>query len=143
MADFGDVDGRMEAMDSEVYVNGVLDTNKTTVKKTKKKSNKKRQLTFIEKIPRLFRGLWATRQTENIDKEKEVHKYVKITMRELCVYAVFLVNLSVLSLGMSSATVFDFSNIISGSFIGSPTANDPFITFMDINHMNDIWRVRS
>ncbi len=142
MAYFEENGGRLEAMDSEVYVNGVLSTEANgPAKITKKKSKKKRELTFIEKIPRIFRGLWATRQTENIDKEKEVKKYVKITMRELCIYAVFLINLSVLSLGMAPSTIFDFSNVISGAFIGSPTKNDPYTTFMDINHMNDIWAV--
>lgn len=42
---------------------------------------------------------------------------------------------------MQSSIVFDFSNIISSSFVGSTTTYEPFITFMDIYHMNDIWRV--
>jgi hypothetical protein len=39
--------------------------------------------------------LWATRQTEDIDKAKNPDKYVKITLRELAVYIGFLVILSI------------------------------------------------
>lgn len=108
------------------------------VKKTK--IRKPRKKTPVEKALSFIRKLWATRQTEDIDKEKEVGKYVKITMRELGIYGVFLVNLSILALGMQSATVFDFSNVISSSFTGQTTSYSPYITFMDIYHMNDIWR---
>ena len=35
--------------------------------------------------------MWATRQTEEIDKDKEPEFYVKITLRELGTFAGFLV----------------------------------------------------
>ena len=39
--------------------------------------------------------LWATRQTEVIDKEKNPDLYVKITLRELIVFLVFLLILCI------------------------------------------------
>lgn len=116
-----------------------VDVNINPVRKTKGKK-KKRPDTLLEKIPIFVRSLWATRQTEDIDKDKQMNKYVKITMRELTIYGVFLINLSVLALAMQSSTVFDFSNVISSSFTGSTTSHEPYITFKDIVHMNDIWR---
>lgn len=53
------------------------------------------QKSIFVTLPRALRKLWATRQTEDIDKAKDVRKYVKITMKELSIYAVFLVNLSI------------------------------------------------
>lgn len=114
------------------------DVNQTRPKLKGKR--KKRPDTFLEKIPIFVRSLWATRQTEDIDKEKQMYKYVKITMRELTIYGVFLINLSIVALTMQPSTVFDFSNVISSSFTGSTTTHEPYITFMDIVHMNDIWR---
>ena len=86
--------GQMESMESDVYVASPAEnaTPKKTVTKPKKK--KPKQSSFIQKLPGMVRSLWATRQTEDIDKEKQMSKYVKITMRELAIYAVFLINLS-------------------------------------------------
>ena len=39
--------------------------------------------------------LWATQQTEKIDRYKEKEKYVQTTIRELLVYLVFLTILSI------------------------------------------------
>lgn len=125
----------MEPMDSPMdSVNYDSPAKKTSRKK------KQRKMTVFEKIPHYIRKLWATRQTEDIDKQNEVQKYVKITMRELIIYGVFLINLSVLALCMQPSVVFDFSNIISSSFTGQTTSHEPYITMMDIYHMNDIWR---
>ena len=41
----------------------------------------------------VFAALWATRQTEDTEKDRELH--VKTTLRELVVYIVFLVILCV------------------------------------------------
>lgn len=89
--------GQMEFMESDVYVAGPAATSNSTPKKivSKPKKKKPKQSSFIQKLPGMVRSLWATRQTEDIDKEKEMSKYVKITMRELGIYAIFLVNLSI------------------------------------------------
>lgn len=70
---------------------------------SKKKAQQQKSI-FVT-LPRALRKLWATRQTEDIDKVKEVSKYVKITMKELCIYAVFLVNLSICKLQSPLLTI--------------------------------------
>jgi hypothetical protein len=39
--------------------------------------------------------IWATQQTERIDRHQEKDKYVRTTIRELIVYMIFLVILSI------------------------------------------------
>lgn len=88
----------MDPFDTQVDHNPI-DYAPPPPKKSGGKSNsskkKAQQKSIFVTLPRALRKLWATRQTEDIDKEKEVTKYVKITMKELCIYAVFLVNLSI------------------------------------------------
>jgi len=54
-----------------------------------------------------FIELWATQQTEKIDRQEEKDKYVRTTIRELIVYLVFL---TVLSIGKKKfqVSLFDF-----------------------------------
>jgi hypothetical protein len=42
-----------------------------------------------------FIELWATQQTEKIDRHQEKDKYVRTTIRELIVYLFFLTVLSI------------------------------------------------
>lgn len=42
--------------------------------------------------------LWATRETEEIDKVRNPDKYTKITLRELIIYGVYL---AVLCIGIT------------------------------------------
>jgi hypothetical protein len=42
-----------------------------------------------------FIELWATQQTERIDRNEQKDKYVRITIRELIVYLCFLTILSI------------------------------------------------
>jgi len=44
---------------------------------------------------RIKKALWATRETEDIDKIANPDKYVKITLRELVIYIVFLTVLTI------------------------------------------------
>jgi hypothetical protein len=43
----------------------------------------------------IFIELWSTQQTETIDRHQEKDKYVRTTIRELIIYIVFLVILSI------------------------------------------------
>jgi hypothetical protein len=43
---------------------------------------------------------------------------------------------------MISGDTFTFSNVMIGAFVSSQTADKPYISFQDVTHMNDIWRVR-
>ena len=48
---------------------------------------------YIEYTTFIIAALWATRQTEETEKDRELH--VKTTLRELIVYIVFIVILCV------------------------------------------------
>lgn len=77
------------AMESEVYVNGKIQRNSKKQKKSKKKKNDEKN--YFSMCCGVLRKLWATRQTEDIDKVKHPDRYVKITLRELVIYLIFLV----------------------------------------------------
>lgn len=82
------------AMESEVYVDGKLQVRGG--KKTKKSKKKKSQETnYFAELCGLLRVLWATRQTEDIDKVNNPDKYVRITLRELVIYLIFLAVLTI------------------------------------------------
>lgn len=76
------------AMESEVYVNGEVQLTSKKNKKAKKKDDRKN---YFSVFCGILRKLWATRQTEDIDKVKNPDKYVKITLRELIIYLIFLI----------------------------------------------------
>ena len=83
-------------MESEVYVNGELQVgNRSKGGKNKKggKNSKKKHSNenYCADMCGFVRLLWATRQTEDIDKVKNPDKYVKITLRELFIYLGFLI----------------------------------------------------
>lgn len=76
------------AMESEVYVDGKIQLSSKKQKKTKKKNE---STNIFSVFCGVLRKLWATRQTEDIDKVKSPDKYVKITLRELIIYLIFLI----------------------------------------------------
>ena len=46
-----------------------------------------------------FEGLWATQQTERIDRDVQKDQYARTTLRELMIYMVFL---GILTIGKSN-----------------------------------------
>jgi hypothetical protein len=85
--------------------------------------------------------LWATRQTEDIDKVKNPDHYVKITLRELIIYFLFLGCLTMISFGMSSSNSYELANSMDGTFLSSPNSYNPYQTFRDVSKMSEIWVV--
>jgi len=83
------------------------------------------------------RSLWATRQTENVDDNPELH--VKTTLRELVVYIIFLVILCVVTFGMTSSTMYYYTKVMSDLFLDS-SYPDTKNTFRGSNTMMDFWR---
>ena len=126
------------AMENEVCVDGKYQVNKKGKRVDKKK---KKDENYLKEICNAFRLLWATRQTEDIDKVKNPDKYVKITLRELFVYLGFLIILCIVSFGMISGETYTYANVLQGAFVSSTTNQKPYIAFTDVTHMNDIWRI--
>ncbi|XP_059178590.1 polycystin-2-like isoform X3 [Physella acuta] len=83
------------------------------------------------------RSLWATRQTEETNTNREL--YVTTTLRELIVYIVFLVVLCVITFGMTSTTMYYYTNVMNNLFLGSSLSDQDPTTFKDITSVENFW----
>uniref|UniRef100_UPI00398F2334 polycystin-2-like protein 1 n=1 Tax=Pristiophorus japonicus TaxID=55135 RepID=UPI00398F2334 len=87
--------------------------------------------TFIKGI----RSLWGTQLTENLSNNPEL--YIRRTLRELLVYIVFLVDICLLTYGMTSSNTYYYTKVMSNLFLS--TAVDTGVTFQTIHSMADFW----
>ncbi|XP_061490655.1 polycystin-2-like protein 1 isoform X2 [Rhineura floridana] len=81
------------------------------------------------------RGLWGTTLTENTAENREL--YVKTTLRELLVYIVFLVDICLLTYGMTSSNAYYYTKVMSELFLETPSDNG--LSFQTIGSMADFW----
>uniref|UniRef100_A0A5F8GGN5 Polycystin 2 like 1, transient receptor potential cation channel n=1 Tax=Monodelphis domestica TaxID=13616 RepID=A0A5F8GGN5_MONDO len=86
-------------------------------------------------ICRGIRGLWGTTLTENMAENREL--YVKTTLRELLVYVVFLVDICLLTYGMTSSSAYYYTKVMSELFLQTPSASG--VSFQTISSMKDFW----
>ncbi|KAM7073885.1 polycystin-2-like protein 1 isoform 1-T1 [Molossus nigricans] len=86
-------------------------------------------------ICRGIRGLWGTALTENTAENREL--YIKTTLRELLVYIVFLVDICLLTYGMTSSSAYYYTKVMSELFLHTPS--DTSISFQAISSMADFW----
>ncbi|XP_072484571.1 polycystin-2-like protein 1 isoform X2 [Notamacropus eugenii] len=86
-------------------------------------------------ICRGIRGLWGTTLTENMTENREL--YVKTTLRELLVYVVFLVDICLLTYGMTSSSAYYYTKVMSELFLQTPSATG--VSFQTITSMKDFW----
>uniref|UniRef100_A0A452E8T8 Polycystin-2-like protein 1 n=1 Tax=Capra hircus TaxID=9925 RepID=A0A452E8T8_CAPHI len=87
------------------------------------------------RICRGIRGLWGTTLTENTAENREL--YVKTTLRELLIYVVFLVDICLLTYGMTSSSAYYYTKVMSELFLHTPS--DAGISFQAISSMEDFW----
>uniref|UniRef100_A0A8C8BDB9 Polycystin 2 like 1, transient receptor potential cation channel n=1 Tax=Otus sunia TaxID=257818 RepID=A0A8C8BDB9_9STRI len=80
-------------------------------------------------------GLWGTTLTENTAENREL--YVKTTLRELLVYIVFLVDICLLTYGMTSSNAYYYTKVMSELFL--QTSSDSRVSFQSISSMADFW----
>ncbi|XP_053317583.1 polycystin-2 isoform X2 [Spea bombifrons] len=85
-----------------------------------------------------IRGLWCTRYTEDRISSRE--KYLKIILRELVTYIVFLFILCVLTYGMVASTMFYYTKAMSQLFMDTPISNNERTTFKNLLTMEDFWK---
>ncbi|OCT71797.1 polycystic kidney disease 2-like 1 protein [Xenopus laevis] len=90
---------------------------------------------FCMYIVKGIRGLWGTTLTENTAENREL--YIKTTLRELLVYIIFLVDICLLTYGMTSTNTYYYTNVMSKLFIDTPS--DSGVTFKAISNMDDFW----
>lgn len=105
--------------------------------------------------------LWATQQTEKINREEQMDKYVRTTIRELMIYMVFV---AILTIGQSDVDEYSFKFVLSSVVFGMISNNmylltkamqsvfvDPHMvdtsnnksgpSFVELNRMEDFWEV--
>ncbi|XP_048663097.1 polycystic kidney disease 2-like 1 protein isoform X2 [Marmota marmota marmota] len=82
-----------------------------------------------------IRGLWGTTLTENTVENREL--YVKTTLRELLVYTVFLLDICLLTYGMTSSSAYYYTKVMSELFLHTPSNTG--VSFQDISSMADFW----
>ncbi|XP_045137075.1 polycystin-2-like isoform X3 [Portunus trituberculatus] len=85
--------------------------------------------TFVSRI-------WATRQ---MTKREDREVYVRTTLRELLVYAIFLVDLCIITFGMTSPTMYYYTKVLSELFLDAPYP-DTKNTFRGSTQVLDFWR---
>ncbi|OCT70085.1 polycystic kidney disease 2-like 1 protein [Xenopus laevis] len=90
---------------------------------------------FCMYIVKGIRGLWGTTLTENTAENREL--YIKTTLRELLVYIVFLVDICLLTYGMTSTNTYYYTNVMSKLFLDTPSGSG--VTFKSIGNMDDFW----
>ncbi|XP_061084725.1 polycystin-2-like protein 1 [Conger conger] len=86
-------------------------------------------------ISRAVRGLWSTTMTENTAENREM--FVKTTLRELLVYIVFLLDICLLTYGMTSSNAYYYNKAMTDLFVNTPSENG--IKFQSISSMADLW----
>ncbi|GAA6232563.1 polycystic kidney disease 2-like 1 protein [Lates japonicus] len=82
-----------------------------------------------------MKGLWATTLTENISNNREL--FVRTTLRELLVYLVFLVDICLLTYGMTSSSTYYYTKAMTDLFVN--TAGESGVRFQSIGTMADFW----
>ncbi|ESO05743.1 hypothetical protein HELRODRAFT_171411 [Helobdella robusta] len=94
----------------------------------------------LHAIKRGFRSIWATKQTEETAHNQDLR--IKTTLRELVIYCVFLAILCIITFGMTSSTMYYYTNVMNSLFIQTP--GDPSnlgSNFLGINLPGDLFDV--
>ncbi|KAJ0004973.1 hypothetical protein NQD34_011187, partial [Periophthalmus magnuspinnatus] len=82
-----------------------------------------------------IKGLWGTTLTENTSGDREL--FVRTTLRELVVYLVFLVDICLLTYGMTSSSTYYYTKAMTDLFINA--AGESGVKFQSIGTMADFW----
>ncbi|XP_070834158.1 polycystin-2-like protein 1 [Chaetodon trifascialis] len=82
-----------------------------------------------------IKGLWGTTLTENTSNNREL--FVRTTLRELLVYLVFLVDICLLTYGMTSSSTYYYTKAMTDLFVN--TASESGVKFQSISTMADFW----
>ncbi|KAJ8014337.1 hypothetical protein DPEC_G00039190 [Dallia pectoralis] len=82
-----------------------------------------------------LKGLWGTTMTENTSDNREL--FIKTTLRELLVYLVFLVDLCILTYGMTSSNAYYYTTVMTDLFVNTPSTSG--VQFQSIGSMDDFW----
>ncbi|XP_060896923.1 polycystin-2-like protein 1 [Labrus mixtus] len=81
------------------------------------------------------KGLWGTTLTENTSNNREL--FVRTTLRELLIYLLFLVDICLLTYGMTSSSTYYYTKVMTDLFVN--TASESGVRFQSISTMADFW----
>ncbi|KAJ3610234.1 hypothetical protein NHX12_022328 [Muraenolepis orangiensis] len=81
------------------------------------------------------KGMWGTTLTEDTTNNRE--QFMRTTLRELLVYLVFLVDICLLTYGMTSSSTYYYTKAMTDLFVN--TAGDGGVAFQSIDSMADFW----
>nr|XP_040033702.1 polycystic kidney disease 2-like 1 protein [Gasterosteus aculeatus aculeatus] len=82
-----------------------------------------------------IKGFWGTTMTENTSNNREL--FVRTTLRELVVYLVFLVDICLLTYGMTSSSTYYYTKAMTDLFVN--TGGESGVSFQSIGTMADFW----
>ena len=83
---------------------------------------------------KFVRGFWDTVLT--VDKNDR-ERMIKVTMKELVIYLIFLLVLCLITFNMTSSTFFYYTTVMQNLFLGSRASDGNF--FEDINTIEHFW----
>ncbi|XP_026079715.1 LOW QUALITY PROTEIN: polycystic kidney disease 2-like 1 protein [Carassius auratus] len=84
---------------------------------------------------RAVKGLWGTALRKDTKANPELN--VKANLKELLIYIVFLVDLCLLTYGMTSSATYYYTKAMTDLFVNLP--GDSGLSFASISSMNDVW----
>ncbi|XP_030775171.1 polycystin-2 isoform X2 [Rhinopithecus roxellana] len=96
------------------------------------------RVAWAERLVRGLRGLWGTRFMEESSTNRE--KYLKIVLRELVTYLLFLIVLCILTYGMMSSNVYYYTRMMSQLFLDTPVSKTENTNFKTLSSMEDFWK---
>ncbi|CAF1423747.1 unnamed protein product [Adineta steineri] len=136
-------------LENDGYIDGDYPSDKMAITQSGQAGgyNKKRRQHSnnpCKQILRFIRRLWATQQTEKIDREEHLDVYARTTIRELTIYMVFLAILSIVVFGMVSSNMYTLTQSLKGVFIDShmtdQSNNQSGPSFPELTRMEDFWQ---
>ncbi|XP_055976824.1 polycystin-2-like protein 1 [Sorex fumeus] len=86
-------------------------------------------------VGRTIRGLWKTTLTEDTASNRDLR--VRTALRELLLYALFLLDICLLTYGMTSSSAYYYTKVMSELFLHSQA--DSGVSFHTISSMADFW----
>ncbi|CAM4726777.1 unnamed protein product [Leuciscus chuanchicus] len=82
-----------------------------------------------------IKGLWGTALRKDTKENPELN--VKANLKELFIYIVFLVDLCLLTYGMTSSATYYYTKAMTDLFVNLPSGNG--LSFYYISSVNDVW----
>ncbi|XP_056113041.1 polycystic kidney disease 2-like 1 protein [Rhinichthys klamathensis goyatoka] len=82
-----------------------------------------------------IKGLWGTALRKDTKENPELN--VKANLKELVIYIVFLVDLCLLTYGMTSSATYYYTKAMTDLFVNIPSGNG--FSFYYISNVNDVW----